>query len=122
MRKTKKLYANYDFSAFGKAIKEARIKRELTRDQAAALIHIDPRYLTNIENKGQNPSLQLFHKIVTVFDISVDQFFFPDSEELHKSSQRRQLENILDNLDDKDLIIVEATANGILQSKGTEKK
>lgn len=47
----------YDFRAFGLAIKEARLKRGLTREQVGALIEIDPRYLTNIENKGQHPSV-----------------------------------------------------------------
>lgn len=53
----------YDFRAFGLAIKEARLKRGLTREQVGALIEIDPRYLTNIENKGQHPSIQvtLYH-------------------------------------------------------------
>ena len=50
-------YAQYDFRAFGLAIKEARLKRGLTREQVGALIEIDPRYLTNIENKGQHLSL-----------------------------------------------------------------
>ena len=49
----------YDFRAFGLAIKEARLKRGLTREQMGALIEIDPRYLTNIENKGQHPSIQV---------------------------------------------------------------
>ncbi|WP_431307538.1 helix-turn-helix domain-containing protein, partial [Dialister micraerophilus] len=47
------------FRAFGLAIKEARLKRGLTREQVGALIEIDPRYLTNIENKGQHPSIQV---------------------------------------------------------------
>ena len=42
----------YDFRAFGLAIKEARKKQGLTREQVGAMIEIDPRYLTNIENKG----------------------------------------------------------------------
>jgi DNA-binding XRE family transcriptional regulator len=50
----------YDFRAFGLAIKEARTKQGMTRDEASALIPIDPRYLINIENKGQHPSLQVF--------------------------------------------------------------
>ncbi|VHB75421.1 Tn916, transcriptional regulator [Streptococcus pyogenes] len=49
----------YDFRAFGLAIKEARLKRGLTREQVGALIEIDPRYLTNIENKGQHPSIHV---------------------------------------------------------------
>ena len=35
--------------------KEARKKQKLTREQVGAMIEIDPRYLTNIENKGQHP-------------------------------------------------------------------
>ena len=49
----------YDFRALGLAIKEARKKQGLTREQVGAMIEIDPRYLTNIENKGQHPSLQV---------------------------------------------------------------
>jgi len=106
----------FDFGAFGKAIKEARLKREMTREQAAALIPIDPRYLTNIENKGQHPSLQVFYKLVTLFELSVDQFFYPSTEP-NKSTKRRQLDNMLDGFDDKDLIIMEATADGISKAK-----
>lgn len=39
-------------------------------------MYISPRYLANIENKGQQPSLQIFYELVTRYDISVDQFFF----------------------------------------------
>ena len=67
----------YDFRAFGLAIKEARKKRGLTREQVGAMIEIDPRYLTNIENKGQHPSLQVFYDLVSLLNISVDEFFLP---------------------------------------------
>jgi len=106
----------YDFRAFGLAIKEARTKQGMTRDEAAALIPIDPRYLTNIENKGQHPSLQVFHKLVTLFNLSVDQFFYPNAEP-DKSTRRRQLDSVLDDLDERDLIIMEAAAKGIVESK-----
>jgi len=112
---------SYDFQAFGLAIKEARTKRGMTRDDAAALIPIDPRYLTNIENKGQHPSLHVFYKLVTLFDLSVDQFFYPGKEPV-KSSRRRQLDSLLNDLSDNDLIIVEATANGIMQKNYAQKE
>jgi len=108
----------YDFRAFDKAIKEARTRQEMTREEAAGMIPIDPRYLTNIENKGQHPSLQVFYKLVTLFNLSVDQFFYPNAEP-DKSTRRRQLDSLLDGLDDNDLIIVEATASGIVKAKET---
>ena len=67
----------YDFRAFGLAIKEARMKQGLTREQVGTMIEIDPRYLTNIENKGQHPSLQVFYDLVSLLNISVDEFFLP---------------------------------------------
>lgn len=67
----------YDFRAFGLAIKEARLKRGLTREQVGALIEIDPRYLTNIENKGQHPSIQVLYDLVSLLHVSVDEFFLP---------------------------------------------
>ena len=106
----------YDFRAFGQAIKAARLKQGMTRDDAAGVVHIDPRYLTNIENKGQHPSLQVFYKLVTLFNLSVDQFFYPDAAP-DKSTRRRQLDGVLDGFTDNELIVMEATASGITQAK-----
>lgn len=110
----------YDFRAFGLAIKEARMKRGLTREQVGAMIEIDPRYLTNIENKGQHPNLQVFYDLVSLLNVSVDEFFLPASE-LAKSTRSRQLEKQLDVLSDKELVIVESVTNGIILSRETDK-
>ena len=80
----------YDFKAFGEAIKEARKKRGESRNKASSDLYISPRYLANIENKGQHPSLQVFYDLVTRYDISVDQFFFPDKS-ADRTTHRRQL-------------------------------
>ena len=106
----------YDFRAFGLAIKEARKKRGLTREQVGAMIEIDPRYLTNIENKGQHPSLQVFYDLVTLLNVSVDEIFLPTSDKV-KSTRRRQLEQQLDTFDDKDMVVMESVAAGIIKSK-----
>ncbi|MGO3170129.1 MAG: helix-turn-helix domain-containing protein [Bavariicoccus seileri] len=106
----------YDFKKFGLAIKEARIKQNLTREQVGSLIEIDPRYLTNIENKGQHPSIQVLYDLVTLLNVSVDEFFLPNSDR-KKNTRRRQLEKQLDSLTDKDLIIIESVTDGIIKSK-----
>ena len=111
----------YDFKAFGLAIKEARKKRGLTREQVGALIEIDPRYLTNIENKGQHPSLQVLYDLVSLLNVSVDEFFL-SSDSLAKSSRRRQLESKIDNFTDADLVIMESVADGIVKYKEMEDK
>ena len=106
----------YDFRAFGLAIKAARKKQNLTREQVGAMIEIDPRYLTNIENKGQHPSLQVLYDLVSLLNVSVDEFFL-SSDSLAKSSRRRQLESKIDNFTDADLVIMESVADGIVKSK-----
>ena len=56
--------------------------------------------------------LQIFYELVTLLDVSVDQFFFPNKE-TDKSTQRRQLETLLDSMDNKDLTVITATAKAI---------
>ena len=103
-----------DFTAFGKAIKEARTKRGESRKNVSDDMDISPRYLANIENKGQQPSLQIFYELVTRYDISVDQYFFPDKS-ADKSTMRRQLDTLLDSMSDDGLEIVTATAQKVVE-------
>ena len=96
----KREVARFDFKAFGQAIKAARKAKGISRNQLADKMNIAPRYIASIENSGQHPSLQIFYELVTLLDVSVDQFFFPDKE-TDKSTQRRQLETLLDSMDNK---------------------
>ena len=109
----------YDFKAFGLAIKEARKKQGLTREQVGAMIEIDPRYLTNIENKGQYPSFDLFVKLITMFDVSVDQFIHADGG-ARSSSCRKHIDVLLNSMNEKELVVIEATAEGIKKARETE--
>ena len=59
---------------------------------------ISPRYLANIENKGQHPSLQIFFELIQRYHISVDQFLLETPPE--KNTQRRQLDALLDGMSD----------------------
>lgn len=102
----------YDFKAFGAAIKAARNEYGESRKKVSDELYISPRYLANIENKGQQPSLQVFYDLVTRYHISVDQFFFPNSN-AEKSTGRRQLDALLDGMSDKGIRIVTATAREI---------
>ncbi len=104
----------YDFAAFGKAIKAARTARGESRKKVSDDMNISPRYLANIENKGQHPSLQIFYELAVRYDISVDQFFFPEKD-AGKSTHRRQLDTLLDNMSDAGIRIVTAAAKEIAQ-------
>lgn len=109
----------YDFKALGKAIKKAREEKGWTREQVAEILHLVPRYIQSIENEGQNPSFQVFYNLVTLFDISVDQYLFPNKDTA-KSTLRRQIDTMLDGFEEKDLMVIEGTAKGICKAKETE--
>ena len=80
----------YDFKAFGAAIKAARTGRKESRKKVCDEMYISPRYLANIENRGQHPSLQIFF-------------------------ERRQLDALLDDMSDKGIRIITATAREIAE-------
>ena len=102
----------YDFKAFGEAIKAARTGRKESRKQVSDEMYISPRYLANIENKGQHPSLQIFFELMLRYDISVDQFLLekPDT----KNTQR-------DDMSDNGIRIVTATAKEISEVEKEDK-
>ena len=110
---------DFDFTPIGQAIKRAGTARGMTREQLARIVDYDPRHLQAIENEGQYPSLELFIQLVTMFDVSVDEYIFPDNE-VKKSSVRRRLDAQLDNLDDKELSVIEATVIGLCKAKEPE--
>ena len=88
----------YDFKAFGEAIKAARTGRRESRKQVSDEMYISPRYLANIENKGQHPSLQIFFELMLRYNISVDQFLLDTPT--GKDTKRRQLDALLDDMSD----------------------
>ena len=80
----------YDFKAFGAAIKAARKEYGESRKKVSDELYISPRYLANIENKGQQPSLQVFY------------------------------DALLDGMSDKGIRIVTATAREITEVEKAE--
>lgn len=110
---------DFDFTPIGQAIKKAREARGMTREQLSGIIGYAPRHIQSIENEGQYPSIELFIQLITMFDVSVDEYIFPDNE-VKKSSVRRRLDAQLDNLADKELSVIEATVIGLCKAKEPE--
>ena len=108
--------AEFDFRPIGQAIKKAREAQDITREQLSEIIDYAPRHIQSIENEGQHPSFQLFTQLVTMFNISVDSYIFPDKAS-NKSTLRRQVDMLLDKLDDKELSVIEATIKGLYKAK-----
>ena len=105
-----------DLRAFGQAVKEAREDKGITREKLAEMLDRSPRHTQYIETRGQHPSLQKFYEIVRLFNISVDHYFFPDTA-ISKTALRRQLDAMLDNMDENELSIITATVKAMQEVK-----
>ena len=119
MRKTKETHT-FDFRPLGLAIREARERAGLSRNDLGDKVFYGERHIADIENTGSHPSFQLFHDLVTMFNISVDEYFYP-AEKVTKSTARRQIETSLDLLRDNELKIIQGTIDGILNSRESKK-
>lgn len=76
-------------------------------------------YVTNIENKGQHPSIQVLYDLVSLLHVSVDEFFLP-ANNLVKSTRRLQIEKYMDSFTDKELSLMESLASGINEARNIE--
>lgn len=105
----------FDFMPLGQAIKQARERRGITREQLAEALDYAPRHLQAIENEGQLPSLQLFIQLVTMFRIPVDRYLFPQQD--GESPLPQQISSLLSQLNEGELSVVEATAQALLAAR-----
>ena len=115
MKMAKRPVPRYDFKAFGAAIKAARLGRKESRKKVCDEMYLSPRYLANIENKGQHPSLQIFFELMLRYNISVDQFLL--ERPTGKNTQRRQLDVLLDGMGDDGIRVITAAAKEIVQTE-----
>ena len=69
-----------DFHALGREIKRKREAKGWTQEYLAQLVDRTPRSIMYFENRGQHPSLNTFYQLVTLLDISVDDFFYQDKQ------------------------------------------
>lgn len=95
-----------DFAYFGKLVRNARVKNNMTQQELANELKISTRHINNIENKGEKISLDLFLKIAMYFDISIDHL-------LHKNcdiSSAEKLKLIIESLSNEDNQVLLAAA------------
>ena len=116
MNMSKRPVEKIDFRPYGAAIKKARTGRKESRNKVGNEMFLSPRYLANIENKGQHPSVQIFLELMSRYHLSVDQILFGEAKS-GKSTAYRQLDALVDELTDKEIQILIATAQAILDAR-----
>lgn len=110
---------SFDFTAFGQEVRRRRKEKGWTQIHLAQLIDRTDRTILNIENKGQCPSVGILFKIVTLLDISVDQFFYPRAQE-PENERLKRIDRALIAMTENELIVMEATAEGLQKARDNE--
>ena len=93
----------------GSIIKQARIEEGLTQAQLAEKADISTRYLMDIENKNDIPSLKVFIALSRALHLSIDSFLYPGTEGTEK------LHRLLSQCNDKQITIVTAMTKTMLE-------
>jgi transcriptional regulator with XRE-family HTH domain len=99
----------------GSILKSARKDRGLTREQLAEIINITPRYLMSIENESKKPSYDILFKLIRELGITSDNIFYPECQKTNTKIE--QLIRLLYLCNERELNIVTATVNALLQNK-----
>lgn len=110
----------FDFHGIGLAIKKAREREGMTQEQLASVIDRDPRTVMYHENDGQHPSLNVFYQLTTMFGISVDQYFYPNTSADEVCKKR--IDILLKSLSEKELLLVENLIRAVIDARETEVK
>lgn len=71
--------------------------------------------------QGTAPQPEHVFKIVTLLEISVDQYFYANSEN-KDSPRRKRIYVMLDTMNEKELVVMESTAEGLQKARETEVK
>lgn len=109
----------FDYLAFGREVRRRRNEKGWTQNHLAQLVDRTDRTILNIENHGQCPSVDVLFQIVTLLDISVDQFFYPCTYD-PENERRQRIIRKLNSMEEKELIVMEATAEGLLKAREAE--
>lgn len=99
---------------FGKIIKVARQRSELTIEELAERVGITERYLYRIENENKKPSYDVLYRLIRELSISPDLIFYP--EKPSKESEVENLIRMLYNCDERSLEVVKATAKALIDT------
>ena len=102
----------FDIRPIGIAIRQAREKAHMTRNELAEELQFSVEHLKSIENGIANPSVKKFYLLMTYFSLSVDQFFYPDYPAPH-SGRRKSLESAINRLGEEDFEIVYTVADNL---------
>ena len=102
------------FETFGADIKAAREALNMSRRVLEEQIHVDPRYLANIELEQTIPSLPVIIQLVKICGLPMERYFNPEVMR-EESELRQRVGQKLKLCPEQYLPIVEGAIDGALK-------
>lgn len=110
-----KVVKEFEVHELGGILKAARLGKNLTREKLAEKVGTGYRHLMGIENKHKTPSFNLLFRLIRELGIPADTFFYP--ERGADNSEKEQLVRTIQLCGDKEIRIVSALLNELLDEK-----
>ena len=102
---------------FGMVLKNARMDKKLTQAELAEILDISLSYLKDLERFRNNPSYEIFEKVIHYFNLSADTVIYPNKNITDNTYQ--QIERLLTRCDNGQLEVILATTKALLSMNGT---
>ena len=97
---------------FGIVLKNARIDKKLTQAELAEILDISLPYLKDLERFRNDPSYNVFEKVIRYFNLSADTVIYPNQNQTDDTYQK--IERLLTQCDEKQLKVILATTKALL--------
>ncbi|MCH5297682.1 MAG: helix-turn-helix transcriptional regulator [Ruminococcus sp.] len=97
---------------FGIVLKNARMDKKLTQAELAEILDISLSYLKDLERFRNNPSYEVFEKVIRYFNLSADTVIYPNGN--LNDSTYQQIERLLTRCDEGQLRVILATTEALL--------
>ena len=68
--------------SFGTVLKNARMNKKLTQAELAEILNISLSYLKDLERFRNNPSYEVFEKVMHYFNLSADSVIYPNKNRM----------------------------------------
>ena len=99
---------------FGIVLKNARMDKKLTQAELAEILDISLSYLKDLERFRNNPSYEVFEKVIRYFNLSADAVIYPNQN--ISNSTYQQIERLLTRCDEGQLQVILATTEALLSA------
>lgn len=97
---------------FGIMLKNARMDKKLTQAELAEILDISLSYLKDLERFRNNPSYEVFERVIRYFNLSADTVIYPNHNLADDTYQK--IDRLLTQCDERQLKVILATTEALL--------